>query len=152
MKFNIFEALRKDHDRQRALLKTVLDTNGDSSLRESSFQSLKIQLTEHAKFEERNFYKPLIDFDLTQVKSRHSISEHKDIDDLIHALDETSKSSSAWLKKAKELEHKVLHHLEEEEREVFQLAGRVLTENQKIDLAKIYENNIKETKARPNDL
>jgi hypothetical protein len=145
---NIFEALRKDHDKQRALLKVLTDTSGSSDLRDETYSSLKSQLVEHAKYEERNFYKPLIDHDISQDMARHSVAEHKDIDDLIEDLDKIKTDSPSWLKKAKELEHKVLHHLKEEEREVFQLAGKALSETEKIALAEDYEKSIEKTDAR----
>jgi len=146
---NIFEALRKDHDKQRALLETLTSTSGSSDLRDEIFKDLKEQLTEHAKYEERYFYKPLFDHDISQSMARHSVAEHKQIDDLIEELESADQSSSSWLVIAKKLEHKVLHHLEEEEREVFQLAGKALTETEKKELAQTYEKNIKKTEARP---
>jgi hypothetical protein len=141
-KETIFLKLRQDHDIQRELLDHLLKTSGDSEDRKVLFEQLKKELSIHAKYEERHFYKSLIDFDLTQDKARHSVAEHKDIDDLIEDLEDKDMSSSGWLVKAKELEHKVTHHLDEEEQEVFQLAGKVLSESQKISLAKDYEKDM----------
>lgn len=76
--------------------------------------------------------------DLTQEKARHSVAEHHEIDELVEQLEDTKMSSSAWLKTAKKLNELVHHHLSEEEREVFQLAGKALTEDQKETLAKRY--------------
>jgi len=146
---NIFEALKKDHEKQRALLNTLTSTSGSSDLRDETFIELKTQLEEHAKYEERNFYKPLLDHDVSQEMTRHSIAEHKEIDDLVEDLEKLETSAPTWLRKAKELEHLVLHHLEEEEREVFQLAGKALNEKQKTSLAKEYEKDINSTDARP---
>ena len=136
---NIFEALRKDHDIQRELLKKLVQTSGDTKLRDNIFKSLKNELETHADGEERFFYKPLIDSDKTQQKDRHSIAEHHELDELIEKLEETDYDSSAWLKIAKDLQEKVEHHLEEEEHEVFQMAGKVLSENNKGKLANEYE-------------
>ncbi len=47
-----------------------------------------------------------------------------------------------WLQKFKDLKHLVEHHLEEEEQEVFQVAGKELTENQKEVLAEKYDNDM----------
>ncbi|WP_394190125.1 hemerythrin domain-containing protein [Pseudoalteromonas atlantica] len=137
---NIFEALRHDHDKQRSLVDALIKTSGDSQNRQSLMNELKHELEEHAKFEERFFYNPLMCDDLTQEKARHSVAEHHDIDELIEALEHTDMSSPAWLAKAKKLHHIVHHHLEEEEQEVFQLAGKALTENQKQLLADKYNN------------
>lgn len=135
---NIFEALRKDHEIQRNLLDQLVETSGDTKKRDQLFKTLKTELEVHAEGEERHFYIPLIDSDKTQTKARHSIAEHHEIDELIEELEETDYDSSAWLKIAKKLQEKVIHHLDEEEHEVFQLAGKVLSEKEKDSLADDY--------------
>ncbi|WP_047547603.1 hemerythrin domain-containing protein [Psychroserpens sp. Hel_I_66] len=135
---NIFEAIREDHDIQRALLDKLVKTSGDSKERDSLFKDLKNELKIHADAEERHYYKPLIDSDMMQDKARHGIAEHHEIDELVEKLEETDYDSSAWLKTAKDLKHKVEHHLEDEEHKFFQLSGKVLSEKQKLDLAAAY--------------
>ena len=135
---NIFEALRHDHDKQRELVDALIQTHGDTTERHALMNELKTELEDHAKFEERFFYNPLMCDDLTQEKARHSVAEHHEIDELIEQLEDTKMSSSAWLKTAKKLNELVHHHLSEEEREVFQLAGKALTEDQKETLATRY--------------
>lgn len=137
---NIFESIRKDHDTQRALLDQLIKTSGDTDDRDSIYKKLKNQLDIHAQAEERHFYKPLISNDMMQEKARHGIAEHHEIDELLEQLDETDYSSSAWLKTAKDLKEKVEHHLEDEERTFFQLAGKVFTEKQKEELAEAYKS------------
>ena len=112
---NIFEALRQEHEIQRDLVAKLVETHGDT--------------------EERK--------DLTQEKARHSVAEHHEMDELIEELEDTEMDASNWLKIAKELEHKVTHHLDEEEQEVFQMAGKALTEKQKTSLAEDYNKEIK---------
>ena len=60
------------------------------------------------------------------------------MDELIEELEETDYSSPGWIATAKKLEEKLIHHLDEEEQEVFQMAGKVMTEGQKSSLAKEY--------------
>ncbi|MBQ4820549.1 hemerythrin domain-containing protein [Aquimarina sp. MMG016] len=143
---NIFEVLREDHEIQRSLLDKLVETSGDTTNRDEIFKELKKELAIHADGEERHFYVPLIDSDRTQEKSRHSIAEHHEIDELVEELEKTEYSSSAWLKIAKQLQEKVVQHLEEEEHEVFQMAGKVLTNKQKETLAKDYAAFIKENR------
>jgi len=135
---NIFEAIRKDHDIQRGLLDKLIQTSGDTTKRDNIFNSIKTELKVHADAEERHYYKPLIDSDVMQDKARHGIAEHHEIDELIEQLENTDYDSSAWLKTAKKLKEKVEHHLEDEEHKFFQLSGKVLTENQKEELANSY--------------
>ena len=136
---NIFEALRLSHDTQRTLADQLIRTSGDSPERDLLFKELKLELAAHAAAEERFFYVPLIAHDMTQEPSRHGIAEHHDMDKLVKELEETDVSSPGWLATAKALHHKVFHHLHDEEQGVFQLAGKVLTDAEKLSLAKDYE-------------
>ncbi|WP_149274904.1 hemerythrin domain-containing protein [Pareuzebyella sediminis] len=143
---NIFEALREDHDIQRELLDKLVATSGDTEKRDELFKKLKSELENHADGEERYFYKPLIDSDKTQDLARHGIAEHHEIDELIEALEATEYSSSAWLKIVKDLQHKVEHHLEDEEHQFFQMAGKVLSDSKKETLGTDYRQHMKENR------
>ena len=136
--------MRDDHQTQRTLLDLLVKTHGDSEGREELFGKLKDELQRHAAAEERCFYKPLLDYDLTQEKARHGIAEHHDIDELIEALEATDPSSPAWKANAEKLHHTVHHHLDEEEQEVFQQAGRVLSEDLKTSLASEYREQMQD--------
>ncbi len=136
---NIFEALRISHATQRTLADNLLLTTGDSPERVSIFNELKRELEAHAVAEERFFYVPLIAHDMTQEPSRHGIAEHHQMDKLVETLEATDRSSPGWLAGAKALHHKIYHHLEDEEHGVFQLAGKVLSDAEKLSLALGYE-------------
>ncbi len=142
----IFEALRQEHEIQRELVDKLVKTHGDTEERKKIFEQLKHELKIHADAEERHFYVPLLKKDLTQEKARHSVAEHHEMDELIEQLEDTEMDASNWLKLAKELGHIVIHHLDEEEHEVFQMAGKVLTDNQKTSLAKDYNKEIRKTR------
>lgn len=142
----IFEALRQEHEIQRNLIDKLIKTQGKTQERKKIFENLKHELKIHADAEERHFYIPLIKKDMTQEKARHSVAEHHEMDELVEQLEDTGMDASNWLKIAKELEHQLLHHLEEEEHEVFQMAGKVLTEKQKTELASSYNTEIKENR------
>ncbi|AJP43851.1 hemerythrin [Alteromonas australica] len=138
----IFEALRKDHEKQRLLLKILAETSGDTAARREYFQELKDQLESHAVAEERHFYSHMLENDDTVELTRHGIAEHHEIDELIEKLDETEMSSPAWLHYLKSLQEKVEHHLADEEQEFFQVAGKVLNERQKEKLADGYREEM----------
>ena len=138
----IFNALKESHEKQRLLLDVILETSSGSEARQEFYSMLKIELSRHASAEERHFYAPLIESDNTIEVTRHGIAEHHTIDKIIAEIDSTDTSSPAWLTLMKKLKHKVLHHLEEEERTFFQMAGKVLTEEQKKELAVKYEKEM----------
>lgn len=143
---NIYEAIRKDHDKQRELCRLVTSTSGESKGRKEMWEKLKHELQIHADAEERHFYSPLIDNDMMQQHARHGIAEHHEMDELIEKIDETDMDSPAWLTYANQLCEKVEHHLEDEEQTFFQLSGKVFTEEQKKALAKDYLAAMKENR------
>jgi hypothetical protein len=136
---NIFEALRESHDRQRGYADALIRTSGDTPQRVEAYQQLKSELQAHETAEERHFYIPLMEFDNGVDLSRHAISEHHEMDEMMEELDETEMSSPAWLATAKKLAEKVHHHLKEEEHKFFQMAGKLLDDQQKEQLAGQYE-------------
>ncbi|MEX5566295.1 hemerythrin domain-containing protein [Pseudomonas syringae] len=141
---NIFEALRESHDRQRSYADALIQTSGDSAEREKAYKQLKEELQAHETAEERFFYIPLMAHDNGVDLSRHAISEHHEMDEMMEELDETEMSSPAWLATAKKLSEKVHHHLKEEEQKFFQMAGKLLDEKQKQSLASEYVKEYEE--------
>jgi len=139
---NIFEAIRKDHDIQRGLCDTIVNTSGETKDRKNAWEALKKELKVHADAEERYFYVPLIKEDMTQEHARHGVAEHHEMDELIAKIDDSDMDSSAWLTYAKQLREKVYHHLKDEEHTFFQLAGKVLTEKQKTELENDYRKHM----------
>lgn len=139
----IFTALRADHDAQRRLVDELVETSGASDDRKRLFGELKRELVAHAGAEERYFYGPLMEHDATQDSARHSVAEHKELDDLIEQLEHYDMSGPEWLPTAEHLRDRLLHHLDEEEVEVFPVAGRVLDDPEKAGLAAEYETDMK---------
>ncbi|WP_185268812.1 hemerythrin domain-containing protein [Halopseudomonas xiamenensis] len=140
----IFEALRVSHDRQRQYVEAVLLTSGDTPERVDAYQQLKEELHAHETAEERYFYIPLMAHENGVDLSRHAIAEHHEMDELMEKLDDTDMSSPAWLATARALGDKVLHHLREEEQKFFQMAGKLLTDRQKSELADQYNDEYEE--------
>ena len=135
---NIFEALRESHERQRAYAQALVQTHGDTPERVAAYKQLKAELQAHETAEERFFYIPLMEHDNGVDLSRHAISEHHEMDEMMEALDAAEMSSPTWLATAKKLSEKVHHHLKEEEQKFFQSAGKLLDAEQKSLLANQY--------------
>ena len=138
----ILQAIRKDHETQRLLMKILVETSGATNRRRDYFKQLKDQLSQHSVAEERHFYAPLMGSDKTIEDSRHAISEHHEIELLIEKLENNDMSSSAWLHYMKKLQELVLHHLDEEEKQFFKHADKVLSNKQKDQLANDYEKEM----------
>lgn len=135
----IFERLREDHDRHRRLLDILCKSSGgDSEARKELWPKLRDDLMDHAKAEERAFYAPLLANKSSQNLSSHSIKEHEEMEVLIDEIDAMDFSHTHWLQKVKNLQHFVEHHEDEEEKEVFPVAGRVLTDQEKQDMVSAF--------------
>ena len=143
----IFESIRDDHETQRTLIDILVQTEGDSDGRNEIWPKLKRELEAHAAAEERFFYVPLMEHDLTQDAARHSVAEHKELDDFVEQLDDYDMSGSQWLQTARELRERLLHHLDEEEKEVFPVAGKALGDDEKDTLATDYESDMERRRA-----
>ncbi|WP_180124458.1 hemerythrin domain-containing protein [Acinetobacter sp. YH12097] len=148
---NIFEALRQSHEQQRALAEQLVQTSGDSPERRDLFDRLKNELFAHAVGEDRYFYIPLMMTDSGLNITRHALSEHHEMDELLEQLTETEFSNPGWLAIAKKLSETVHHHLQEEEHGFFQQAGKVLDDKQKEALAKQYLAEYKKYKKADKD-
>jgi hypothetical protein len=134
----IFEALRADHEIQRRLIDDLVDTVGNSDVRQGAYAQLRVELAAHAAAEERYFYVPLMESDTTQDQARHSVAEHQELDDFVEQLDGYDMSGPQWIQTARVLRERLIHHLDEEEHGVFQLAGKVLSATAKAELATEY--------------
>lgn len=123
---SIFEAIERDHDNHRRILRKLDETQGDSAERRALFNTLKREVEAHAAAEEQTFYASLIAEPEGQEKARHSISEHKEASDLIDELDAMDFSSPGWLSRFRSLKEALEHHMDEEEDEVFARARKLL--------------------------
>lgn len=123
---NIYSRLKKDHDEHRDMAKQIMDTSGNSEKRRQLWDKFKPEVVAHANAEEQTFYATLIEEPDTQEQARHSISEHKEADDLIEELGDMDMSSSGWIQKFEKLKEELEHHMDEEENEVFNEAKQVI--------------------------
>jgi hypothetical protein len=138
----IFDAIRESHDLQRDLCRKLTASRGDMAARQVLFLQLKVELMAHAAAEERHLYVQLLMEDGGLDASRHALHEHHEIDELLDDLSVRNKQQAGWIATAKQLSFKVRHHLKEEESKFFQVAGRLLSDTKKNQLARKYRQEI----------
>ena len=147
-RMNIFKALIADHQTQRDLSARLVEVLGNDTERQQVYEELKRELAAHETAEERCFYVPLFEHDDTVDASRHAISEHHVMDEMVEHLDEIDPHSREWTDCIHKLLEKIEHHLKEEEGKFFQQAGEVLTEEQKESLGRDYEAEFASMRAK----
>lgn len=136
---DIFERLRADHDKHRTFIDLIEKTSGDSAGRRELFPKLAHEVRTHAHAEERTFYAELLGEGGSRDKAGHSVKEHHEAEAIIEELEEKDYSDSGWLTRFRTLAEMLRHHMDEEEKEVFPLAGRVLSETRKRELVAEFE-------------
>jgi len=145
---DIFEALLKSHETQRALCARLLAAIGDPTQRKPIFQELKNELAAHETAEERMFYVPLIAHDETVDAARHGIAEHHEMDEMVEEMEKADDGSAEWLETAGKLVHKIEHHLKEEEEKFFPQAREVLSRAQQKELGQPYQKEHERLQAK----
>ena len=135
----IYAELKADHDRHRALIARIEDTSRKDEERQELFDILRVELQAHAAAEEEALYSVMLANPELRDEARHSVSEHKELDDLLGELVEKDTTSLFWLSKFKPLRDRYLHHIEEEEEEMFPAAAKELSKAKEAEIAAVFE-------------
>lgn len=136
---DIFDRLKQDHDRHRELLDQISGTDNDGEKRQSLFDDLKVEVTAHAAAEEETLYATMLAREELRHDAVHSVSEHKEIGDMLEELAEMDTSSSDWSSKFKTLKEEYTHHIDEEEEEMFPAAAEGLDDDKVVELRALFE-------------
>jgi hemerythrin superfamily protein len=125
----IFDRLKQDHDAHRQLFAKMAeaDREKDEERLEKLFEQFKVEVSAHAAAEEETLYATMLARPDLREDAQHSVSEHKEIDDYLEELDDLKFNGEAWRKKFAEMKKRYLHHIDEEEEEMFPDAAKELT-------------------------
>lgn len=135
----IYADLKKDHDRHRNLLDRIEATSRGSDERAELFEELRKELQAHAAAEEESLYTLMLANPDLRDEARHSVAEHKEIDDLLGELAEIETNDLGWITKFRQLRHRYEHHIDEEEEEMFPAASKELPSHEEDKAAKVFE-------------
>jgi hypothetical protein len=136
----IFQDLKADHDRQRDMLAKLSATSSDSAERAPLFEELRLELQAHAAAEEESLYATMLAVPDLRDDARHSVSEHKEVDDYLGELVKLDIASDEWTKTFEKMQHRYLHHIGEEEEDMFPEAAKSLSSEEEARLAKVFED------------
>lgn len=134
----IFADLKKDHDLHRKLLQQIAEAKGGE--RTSLFERFRVEVSAHAAAEEESLYAAMLAKPELRDEARHSVSEHKEVDDYLGELADLDAGSDEWMRKFAEMRHRYEHHIDEEEEEMFPAAADDLPEDEKQRLARVFED------------
>jgi len=130
----IFDRLKQDHDTHRQLFDKMAKAQSDDQL-EKLFEQFKVEVTAHAAAEEETLYATMLARPDLREDAQHSVSEHKEIDDYLEKLADQPFNGPEWRETFAQLKKRYLHHIEEEEEEMFPDAAKELTGEEETQLA-----------------
>jgi len=125
--------LKEDHRKVEKLFKEIEDAAPGK--REQLFKEINKELTVHAELEEKLFYPTANQAKPTHEMALEAVEEHKQVKMVLADLQKSDKKTETWLAGVKVLMEDVLHHVKEEETELFpKIRKEVLSEQQLIEL------------------
>ena len=128
---DIYARIRQDHDRFRDLLHRLCDGKDQPADRRAAlFDALKREVWLHSKVEELVFYSPLMEERRSRGETLEGIAEHHVAERLLDELDGIPKDGEAWMSKLSVLKENLDHHMQEEEKEIFDSARKILSDEQ----------------------
>ena len=112
--------LKKDHDQVKKLLKDLDDTTDRAiKTRQDLFERLKFSLTVHEQMEEAVLYPALKEHAETKEIVLEAYQEHDVVNTILGELEQTPFDDETWHAKLTVMRENLLHHIQEEEDEMF---------------------------------
>jgi hemerythrin-like domain-containing protein len=125
---NSLTLLRKDHREVKDLLKEASDA--DTAQKQKLFEQIKSELQVHEAIEEEILYPALKEHPKTKELALEAYEEHHVVDQVISELDALSPDDETWDAKFSVMEENLKHHINEEEREMFEQAQKVFSDDE----------------------
>lgn len=121
------DLLKKDHQSVKKLFKEF-EASGKESPEEGQriFEECARELAAHTTLEEEIFYPELSGYEETKEMVAEAAEEHHVVDVLIDEIRSLEPSDEAFAAKFMVMSENVLHHVEEEEKELFPEAEKLL--------------------------
>lgn len=120
------DLLKKDHQEVKKLFKAFESSKDSPDEARQICEQVAQELTVHSAIEEELFYPELQPYEEAEEIVEESVEEHHVVDVLLGELRGLEPEDEAFAAKFQVLSENVLHHAEEEERELFPKAERLL--------------------------
>lgn len=135
----IYEALKRDHEEVKELLNELVALNDDDEYRFVIIEEIRNHLIPHSRAEESVFYNTLRAVNADRKKVFHGYQEHLEAETLLRTLQVMDKMNMSWKATAEKLREAVLHHIENEETEIFDEARNVFTSQEAEAMCEAFE-------------
>lgn len=135
----IYEALKRDHEEVKGLLDELLALQTDDEYRYVLIDEIRNHLIPHARAEESVFYNTLRAVNADKKIVFHGYQEHLEAETLLRTLQVMDKVNLDWKATAEKLRDAILHHVEEEETEIFAEARAAFTKEEAEAMCEAFE-------------
>ncbi len=147
---DIYSKLMEEHKEVEKIMKEIDSTTERGvKTRENLFMELREHIVPHMKSEEKVLYPVLLEHKELKELTFEGFEEHDVAIGLLRQLDLTPKSSEKWHAKFSVFMENVLHHVDEEENQLFPKARKVVDGDVSKKLSESYE---KEEERQKNSL
>jgi hemerythrin superfamily protein len=132
---SIYQYLKHDHQRFRNIIDQINSLSAsDIDKRNELFNTLKNEIIVHSKAEEKVFYQPLQKESITEDDIPESQDEHKKVEEMLEQLSNSTLDNDKWHDLFQTMCRELLHHIDEEEQDVFPDAKKELNSAQAEDM------------------
>ena len=127
--------LQEDHDKVKKILED-LDSTTERGVktREELFERLRTELDVHELIEEEILYPALKEHPKTKELALEAYEEHHVVDLVMAEIQEVPFDDERWGAKLTVVKENVEHHIEEEEKEMFDQARQVFDQDELVQL------------------
>jgi hemerythrin-like domain-containing protein len=124
---DLFSLLKEDHKKVKDLFEQI-EEDGETEMEFQGdlFSQIEDELQLHMDGEEGFFYPALEKSEKTHEKALESYEEHHVAKMVLGEFSDLAQDDERWKAKIKVLKELVTHHIEEEEKEIFKIAQKVL--------------------------
>lgn len=131
---DIYHYLKKDHREVSELLDQISASRSPQK-REELLAEVHELFLQHSEAEEATFYAALEKYPAMKETIEHAREEHKLAERFLEDLEEPPEDRTAWNKAFGELKESILHHIQEEEGNIFKQAKKHLSSEEAKQLA-----------------
>lgn len=136
----IYEALKKDHEKVRGLLKQLIATEkSNTKAAKALVKEIRDELVPHSRAEEAVLYNSIRDTGLGKEVVAHSYGEHMKAETLLRSLQAMEAFDVNSVNTAKKLLQDLEHHIAEEEGRIFDAARQLFTAEEAEAMGEVFE-------------
>lgn len=126
---DLLDQLKAEHRQVQKILDEMTQSSTDHGRRKELLTQFEREITGHMAGEERIFYPSLEQHKDTKPQALEAEEEHNVAKVVLGQLRETATDNERWLAKANVLKELIDHHIDEEEKELFKSAKKVLSKD-----------------------